>query len=98
MYPCKKSASRISERNLRRRSMHGPRHTLALRKLDTCLLVTTLCTARSVSSDMRIDAVEVPRTLADTERMANVYRLKAMIKFGSIVKYGSILPYFVIAQ
>ena len=71
MYPYKKSDSRISEMNLRGRSKHGPRHALALRNLDTCLLVTTLCSARWVSSDMRIDAVEVPRTLADTEKMVN---------------------------
>ena len=40
-----------------------------LKKLDTCLLVITLCAARWVSSGMRIDTVEVPRALADTEKM-----------------------------
>ena len=73
--------------------MHGPRHALALRKLDTCLLATTLCAARWVSSGMRIDAVEVPRVLADTEKMAKCIPLKATIKFSSIVKYGSVLLY-----
>ena len=78
--------------------MHGPRHTLALRKLDTCLLVTTLCAIRWVSSGMRIDAVEMSRVLADTEKMVKCILLKATIKSGSIIKYGSILLYFMIAQ
>ena len=57
--------------------MHGPRHTLAMRKLDTCLLVTTLCTAHWVSGGMRIDAVEMPRTLTDTEKMVKCIALKS---------------------
>ena len=57
--------------------MHGPRHTHALRKLDTCLLVTMLCTAHRVSSGMRIDAVEVPRALTDTEKMVRCILFKS---------------------
>ena len=73
--------------------MHGPRHALALRKLDTCLLVTSLCVARWVSNGMRIDAVEVPRSLADTVKMVKCIPFKSSDKVGSIVKYGSVLPY-----
>ena len=47
---------------------------------------------------MRIDAVEMPRTLADTEKMVKCIPLKATIKFGSIVKYRSVLPNFLIVQ
>ena len=78
VYPCKKSDSRISERNLRGRSMHGPRHALALRNLDTYLLVTTLCAARWVSSDMHIDAAEV---LAGAEKMVKCIAFKSNDKF-----------------
>ena len=35
---------------------------------------------------MRADAVEVPRTLADTEKTMKLILLKATIKLGSIVK------------
>ena len=69
---------------------------LVLTKLDTCLLVTTLCVARWLSRGMHTDAVEVLRTLADTEKMVKFILLKATIKFGSIVKYGSVITYFAI--
>ena len=48
-----------------------------LRRLDTCLLVTTLCTACWVISGMRIDAVEVPRSLTDTDKMAKCVPFKS---------------------
>ena len=57
--------------------MHGPRHALVLRKLDTCLLVTTLCDAHWVGSGMRIDAVEVPRALAGAEKMVKCILFKS---------------------
>ena len=57
--------------------MHGPRHALAQRNLDTCLLVTTLCAALWVSSGMCIDAVEVPKTLADAEKMVKCIAFKS---------------------
>ena len=47
---------------------------------------------------MRIDAVEVPRALADTERMAKCIPFKSNDKDRFYGKYGSVLPYFVIAQ
>ena len=56
--------------------MHSPRHMLVLRKLDTCLLITMLCAARRVSSGMCIDAVEVPMSLTDTEKMVKCIPLK----------------------
>ena len=45
--------------------------------MGTCLLVATLCAARWVSSDMRIDTVEVPRSLADTEEMVKCLPFKS---------------------
>ena len=47
---------------------------------------------------MRTNAVEVPRTFANTEKTMKFILLKATIKIGSMVKYGSVLPYFAIAQ
>ena len=48
-----------------------------LRNLDTCLLVTALCATRWVSRGMRIDAVEGPTSLADTETMAKCIPFKS---------------------
>ena len=57
-----------------------------------------LCAACWLNRGMRTDAVEMPRTLANTEKTVKFIPLKATIKFGSIVKYKSDLSYFVIAQ
>ena len=72
MYPRKKSASRISQRNLRRGSRrHGRRHTYADKAgylLTGKGCVTMLCVAHWLSRSMHTDTVEVARMLADTEK------------------------------